>query len=149
MKTKTIVQEITHEDLVNLFSTALYGSSWLGASYDGDTYLSLAKATENDCFEDKLAKMLLSGHTIKLMDYYAEDDSEYYGNHIHEYCEGCMEYTISLDDVKEGLQLALNDDDSWHRECAQKLIYDDAYDLDQPRAEVLCQLIMFGEEVYG
>lgn len=29
MKTKTTITEITHEDLVNLLSTATYGSGWL------------------------------------------------------------------------------------------------------------------------
>ena len=38
MKLKNNVEiiDITHEDLVNLFSTALYGSSYLSAEYDKD-----------------------------------------------------------------------------------------------------------------
>ena len=89
----------------------------------------------------------MSGHTIKMSDYYAEDKYDYHGNRVHAWDKKnkCMRYTISLQDVKDGLQLALNDDDSWHRDCATKLMYDD---LDQPMAELLCQMIMFGGEIY-
>lgn len=148
MKVKTIIEEITHDDLVNLFGTALYRSTWLDATYDKKTYLNLPNTNENDYVDVILARMLMSGHTIKMSDYYAEDKYDYHGNRVHAWDEKnkCMRYTISLQDVKDGLQLALNDDDSWHRDCATKLMYDD---LDQPMAELLCQMIMFGEEIYG
>lgn len=38
MKTKITVTEFTHDELVDLLSTALYGSSWFEADYDNDKY---------------------------------------------------------------------------------------------------------------
>ena len=67
MKTKITVTELDHEDLVNLLSTALYGSSWFEADYDNNIYKSL-EIKEGDCFEDKLADMLLAGHKITIID---------------------------------------------------------------------------------
>lgn len=150
MKTKTIISGISQEDLVNLFSTALYGSQWLSSDYNIQAYRALKSANENDCLEDKLAKLLLSGCPIELCDYQSEDEDDFYGElpHMWDEEEWCMVYTITLDDVKIGLQKAFDSDDDWERECAICLILDDACNLDQPRAECLCQLIMFGKQIY-
>ena len=45
MKLKNTVEiiDITHEDLVILFSTALYGSSYLSSEYDKDFHNSITK----------------------------------------------------------------------------------------------------------
>ena len=52
-KKQVTITEITQEDLVNLFSTALYGSTYLDADYPKrDIY------EEDDCYEDKLAKVV-------------------------------------------------------------------------------------------
>ena len=152
MKTKTIITEITHDDLVNLFSTACYGSQWLSCNYDSPTYHALPNASIDDCLEDKLAKMLLAGKTIELCDYYAEDAEDVYVDgdipHTWDKEEMCMVYTISLEDVKNGLQKAFDSDNEWERKCAKNLITDDGYNLDQPEAEYLCQMIMFEEQIY-
>lgn len=150
MKTKTTITEILHEDLVNLFSTAFYGSQWLSYDYSKPTYYALQNHDDNDCIEDVLAKMLLAGKTIKLIDYYAEDENDFYGTLPHNWDEedSGMVYTITLEDVKEGLQKAFNSNNCDERKCADDLYLDDGYDLDQPEAELLCQLIMFGEQIY-
>ena len=69
MKTQTIISELTHDDLVNLFSTALYGSSYLSSNYEDDVKVD---KNDDDCYEDVLAKILLSGGKVKITDYYAE-----------------------------------------------------------------------------
>lgn len=150
MKAKTIITEITHDDLVNLFSTSCYGSQWLACDYDSIAYKALQSASQDDCVEDKLAKLLLAGKSILLCDYYAECDADFYGNLPHEWDNksSCMVYTITLDDVKNGLQWALDNGDCYEKRYANNLIDNDGYDLDQPEAEYLCQLIMFGEQIY-
>lgn len=150
MKTKTTITEITHEDLVNLLSCASYGSSWFAFDYDSEEYKNLEDKSDDDCIEDKIAKLLLAGKTIEFHDYYAEDEEDFYGNLAHDWDDDacCMVYTITLEDVKKGLEKAFDGND-WERGCVICLVEDDAWNLDQPRAETLCQLIMFGEQIYG
>lgn len=95
MKTKITVTELNHDDLVNLLSTALYGSNWFAASYDKKTYESLTE-TEGDCFEDALADMLLAGHKIKITDYYAEGES--YSKKCVGFDDENAEYEVTLKD---------------------------------------------------
>lgn len=151
MKTKTTIIEINHEDLVNFFSTALYGSCMFGARYDSIEYRELKDANERDCFEDKLARLLLAGKTIEIVDRYAEDFEEYYGELPHAWDEDDFEmrYTVSLEDIKRGIENCLDGDDDYVRRCARDLINDDSYDLDLPEAESLLQMCVYGEMIYG
>ena len=63
MTTKITVTALSHDDLVDILSTGLYGSSWFEADYDRKIYESLEKK-QGDCYEDALADMLLAGHKI-------------------------------------------------------------------------------------
>ena len=45
MKTEIKVTNIEHDELVDLLSTALYGSTWFDASYDKKLYESLTNKT--------------------------------------------------------------------------------------------------------
>ena len=138
MKTKITVTEINHEELVDLLSTALYDSSWFGADYDSDTYKKLENTT-GECFEDKLADMLLSGHQITITDY--EADGESYSSKCTKItADGNAVYKIGLDDIlkaastKAGYQL-LSDvldgtGDYW-------------------TSDAFLQRVVFGEEIYG
>lgn len=138
MKTKITVTEFTHDELVDMLSTALYGSNWFEADYDNDKY-KLIENKEGDCFEDKLADMLLAGHKITLIDNYAEGES---------YSKKCVgfnkdesaNYEISLKDIlktastKSGFKLVEEvldgDGDYW-------------------TADAFLQRVVFGEEIYG
>ena len=71
MKTKTTITELSHEDLVNLLSTATYGSSWLSCTVAKATSDSL-DIKEEDCREDVWAKALLAGFPVFLTDHQAE-----------------------------------------------------------------------------
>lgn len=137
MKTKITVTELNHEDLVNLLATALYGSSWFGASYDKKIYNTLTK-TEGDCFEDALADMLLAGHKITITDYYAEGES---------YSKKCVgfdgedaNYEVTLKDflkvasTKQGFKLVEDVLDG---------------DGDFYTADAFLQRVVFGKEIYG
>lgn len=51
MKTQTIVTEITQEDLVNLLTTATYGSNYIGIDWVNPAEYLKSHST-GDCSED-------------------------------------------------------------------------------------------------
>ena len=150
MKTTTIITGITHDDLVNLFSTATYGSSFFDVVKKKKDYYGTELEDKNDCREDTWAKVLLAGKPVYVLDYYSEDEDEAYGNLPHEWDEkrGAMKYTVTLEDIKKGLQKALNNG-GWDADCARDLIDEDSCNLDLTEAENLLQIITFGEAIYG
>lgn len=138
MKTKITVTEINHEELVDLLSTALEGSSWFAASYDKTLYESIQE-THGYCFEDKLADMLLAGHKITITDYEADGES-YSSKCTRITADGDAVYKVGLEDflkvasTKTGFEL-LNEvldgtGDYW-------------------TADAFLQRVVFGEEIYG
>lgn len=150
MKLKSKVTDITHDDLVNLLSTALYGSYCIAADYSVEDYKSLDNLSENDCYEDKMAKILLSGKSIILSDMYAEDAEDFYGKLPHSWDEEnqTMDYEVTLKDIVKGIEKALNNG-GWDAECAMNLIDEDSCELDLEEAENLVQIIIFGKQIYG
>lgn len=150
MKIKTKITNVTHDDLVNLLSTALYGSYCIGADYSVEDYRSLVTADENDCYEDKMAKLLLEGKPITLSDLYAEDEDDCYGKLPHKWDEenGTMDYEVTLKDIVKGIEKALNNGGR-DAGCAMHLIDEDSCELDLTEAENLVQIILFGEALYG
>lgn len=148
MKIEIKITDITHDELVNLLGAASCGSSWLGLNYDSIEYETLSNEQKQcDCIEDEMADLLLAGKSVELYDMYSEDEEDFYGTLPHRYDEdGDMRYTVTLDDIKRGLEKAYQDD--YLRECLNNLIDNEGYDIDQPQAESLVQCIMFGEVIY-
>ena len=158
MKTKTIITELTQEDLVDLLCTATYGSNWLDCYTPNRLGLDI---TESDCREDVWAKALLAGHSIECIDYYAEEEA--YGNLPHTTDEdGNVTYIVTLEDIKNGLQACFdgtfkigygdgNSERAWLKECYAHFSDPDEgrMEMDQPEAEALMQVIMFNELIYG
>ena len=138
MKTKITVTEINHEELVDLLSTALEGSSWFAASYDKTLYESIQE-THGYCFEDKLADMLLSGHKITITDYEADGES-YSSKCTRITSSGNAIYKVGLEDflkvasTKTGFQLLSEVLDGTG---------------DYYTADAFLQRVVFGEEIYG
>lgn len=151
MKIETKITEITHEDLVNLFSTALYGNERLGVYYDLSDYKGKPFENPDDCVEDKYAKILLNGGHIYIDDYYAEDESDFYGEIKHEWNEegGYMRYTITLEDIANGLAKAASSSEPFERKCFSDFAENDCMDFDLTDADGLMQIIVFGEVIYG
>lgn len=157
MKTKTII-ELNQEDLVDLISTATYGSNWLD-SYAHDR--AGVQVEEGDCIEDVKAKCLLAGKKITFTDYYAEGET--YGDLESRIVEnGVAEYLVGLDDIVAGLQkcadgtfnIGYGDGSSeraWLKECYAHFSAPDEGRMqeDLPEAEALMQVIIFGELIYG
>lgn len=139
METEIKVTSISHNELVDLLSTALYGSQWFTASYDRKIYESLDCVT-GECFEDKLADMLLAGHKISITD--IEADGEKHSDKFVRF-EGRYDdavYEVVLDDfievasTKKGYELI----------CDVLSGEGDYY-----TADSFLQRVVFGEEIYG
>lgn len=149
MKTKTKISEITQEDLDNLLTTALYGNNWVAVSFKDEDYYGTTMEKIGDYGTDICAKILLSGKSIELRDYNAEDEDDFHGRlpHCYDYTEDYMAYTITLEDIRKGLQKAINQGD-YETKCALHLIYEPEQ-LDLEEADTLIQFIMFGQQIYG
>ena len=161
MKTKTTITEITHDDIVNLLSTGLYGSQFLGVDYSVGDYRKIPNPDEYDCIEDKCAKLLLNGKSIVIYDMYAEDEEDFHGKLYHSWDSDnkTMDYTITLSDIKKGLQKCLDgtfkvndgcdEEISYMRKCVANLIDSENGDLDLYEAQNILQVIVFGQIIYG
>lgn len=144
MRTKTIVTELDHSDLVELFSTAFYNSRIFGGNYNKE---DLRIKDKNDCFEDNLAYVLLDGKSIQVRDFYAEDEADYYGDLPHEWDadDEFMSYTVTLKDIEKGIAKALDE----QKNFAWEFVKYDYGRFDAEDAENLMQYILFGELIYG
>ena len=162
MKTKTIISEITHDDLVDLLSTALTGSYIFGCDYDMSDYRKLENPSDNDSIEDKLARLLLAGKTIIIFDTLAECEEDFYGSLWHTFDgeHNTMDYMVSLKDIKNGLQKCIDgtfkktigcetEEESYMRRCMVNFMNPESGDFDQPQAESIMQVIIFGGLIYG
>lgn len=160
MKTKTIISEITHEDLVDFFSTALSGSNIFGVDYDTETYNKCPDKKEDDCIEDKLARILLNGGCITIYDIEAEDENDFYGQAHHSWDEDneTMDYLIDITDIKRGFQKCLDgtfnindgcdEERGYIHRCMTHLI-DGEGDLDLYEAQNILQVCVFNQMIYG
>ena len=159
MKTNLTISEITHDDLVNLFSTSLYGSNYLDADYDQHSDLE-----DCECYEDKLAKSVLNGRTIRFVDRYAE--GSIYGNLPSQVDdeEDEVTYWVSFEDIKRGLENAANGtfytrpdvsedfargNSEFARRSFNAFADEDCCNFDYCTADCLMQIILFNEIIYG
>lgn len=147
MKVQIRIKNITHEELVNLFSTATYGSNWLMIKKPKGSYKGTALEDENDCAEDTWAKVLLNGGTIYCYDNYAEDEDEFYGNLPHKFTHFGMRYELTLKDLIKGFEKATLDE-NYGTKCFDDWRFEEG-DFDITEAEYLMQIAIFGEAIYG
>lgn len=157
MKTQTTITDLTKEDLVNLFSTAIYGSNYLSVEYDEPV-----EHDEQDCYEDVIANILLNGGAVKVTDSYA--DGCHYGKLRWEFNEDYDAiYHVRFIDIWQGLEKAANgtfnlrpdvgeDYAERNKEFAKRSFNAFAFDerdWDMITADCLMQIILFDEIVYG
>lgn len=147
MKTQTIVTDISHDDLVNLISTSSYGSSWLDFKTPKKSGENVPKI-EGEYREDRMARILLAGYPIAVLDCYAEDADEFYGNLPHSWKGDCMAYELTLEDIKKGIARAI-DSGSYIKEYISHWSDEDGWGFDLTEAEAVMQWIVFGKEIYG
>lgn len=133
---------VTHEELVNLFSTAFYDNENMGAHYDRNELDQIPEdKREGNCFEDHLADMILNGKSIQVTDYLAE--GEVYGylpSHPAKYDDEFIVYDVTLEDILQGLSSEVN---------FQMMQEIQSGEGDMFTAYGLMQRIVFGEEIYG
>lgn len=139
------VTSFNHEDLVNILSTALYGCDYLSADYEQTDYEFVPEdQREGDCYEDKMADILLNGSPIYVTDYYAEGESM-----------GKLPFRLDADDPADGpvtYQVYIKD---FYKGASTKEGMGYATELlikeegDYYTANNLLQIILFGEVVYG
>ena len=163
MKTKITITELSHNDLVDLFSTALYGSSYLSADYTIEDRKSV-DVSDDDCYEDIIAKILLSGKSIEVTDNYAEGCS--YGSLPYRFQDkddddSSVIYRVTLDNIIRGLEKASDGtfnagNDEWTertkksaRVSFDSFMDEDRCDFDLVRSDILMQIILFDEIIYG
>lgn len=136
--TRANIDNISKETLVDLFSTATYGSDWLEiATLKKEKHLDggfSEEYLENRCCEDRWADRLLNGGHIICKDWYAAEDNE----------DGKPDrYEIDLQMLKDGLKKA-RDKEAIRDWCDFVLENDDYYTCNN-----LMQVVMFGEVIYG
>ena len=140
MKTRTYVTELTFEDLVAILSpgfTDIFSVEYI------ERYNDLKKG---DFYEDRLANILLAGGKIGIVDNYAEGDINGKGYIPTEFRDdGTVLYEVGLQDIKHGIEKALNGE-PYERRILQHY-FEGQYDADD--AQNLMQIIVFGEEIYG
>ena len=136
------VTGVTHEELVNLFSTAFYGNEYMGANYDKNELNQIPEdKREGNCFEDFLADMILNGKSIQVTDYLAEGE-DYGCLHCYpaEYDDEFIVYDLELEDILQGLSSEAN------FRMMQEIQSGEG---DMFTAYGLMQRIIFTEEIYG
>lgn len=154
MKIHTKIEGLTQDDLVNLFSTALYGSSYLSSDYE-----EAVDKSDDDCYEDILAKILLNGGRILITDFYAEGC--HYGYLPYEMDEDeNVTYSVRLNDIIFGLEQAADgtfnsqseafvEDERRFARKSFDAFQSESCDFDLTYADCLMQIILFNEIIYG
>lgn len=124
------LENITHENLVDLLCTATYDSDWLGIkTLKSERFMDEEveqSVRDGWCLEDQWAHRLLKGGHIVCLDY--EDE---------------VRYELTLDDIKKGLEKARDGEAvrDWADFCEEN---DDYFTCNN-----LVQVCMFGEVIYG
>lgn len=144
METKIIVTKISHDDIVNILSTALYGCDCFEADYNRNIWSKIPEdRKEGNCYEDHLADMLLNGSSISVTDHYAE--GMIYTGHKDESLiemdkDGNATYYLTLEDFL----WACSTEKGY--ELAREIISGEG---DYFTGNNLLQIAMFGEVIYG
>lgn len=142
------VTELSHEELVALFSTSFYGNDYMDATYDHDFYHEFRKehpVNEAQCWEDILADMVINSSILVIDN---EAVGEVYGTLPHQdeedmpdlLSDGQIAYKVTYQDILKGCST----------EEGYKLIQDViSGEGDFYTAWNLMQIIVFGEIIYG
>lgn len=117
---------LTKETLVNILSTATYGSDWL-TILRPKKYDNLLKE-ESECREEKWADILLGGGYIVAFAYDGDDEP--------------TRHEVTLDKMKKGLDVLQKD---YPKDYADLVTENDDY----YTGSNLMQCVLFGEVIYG
>jgi hypothetical protein len=152
MRINATISDITHDDLVELLSTALYGSQWIGVNCDTEEYddeFDNEEHEDRNSIEDVLARILLNGKTIEICDMFAVDENDTHQSKLEHYYNNIMQwmhYKVSLNDIRKGLTKMMKDKSACKHVIA--LMNCDDGGFDQNMADAIMQYVLFGREVY-
>ena len=122
----SVKQLFTQEFLVDILTTASYGSFWFECSIHKDTPKEIInKAKEFECREEKWACVLLNGGYVNIYDVEEEKN-----------------HKVSLEDIIRGFEIVMLNYPEIYAS-----IRDESYDLYD--ADAVIQCAVFGEVVYG
>ncbi|MCQ2232473.1 MAG: hypothetical protein MJZ30_11560 [Paludibacteraceae bacterium] len=155
METNIRITSLSHEDLVEIFSTGTYGNCYIDVDYQDEDENTKFGYSEDDCYEDKIAKCLLNGGSIKVIDIAADgeeekEDVEHYGERGKNWDKKMYRringywypvYVVSLPTLINGL----SNPEAYN--LLKELI--DEENGDVYTAYNAIQIAVFGEEVYG
>ena len=148
MELEIKVKSMKQEDLVDFLSTALYGNGNYRTEYNTGCYNSVCKVDEDDCFEEKCAKVLLAGGDISIADMLSEDSACKYGDNPNAFWSEqakAVVYPIKYDDIIKGLNKAAAN--GYAMEVLA--LADGEGDFDALDADSLLQFVLYGELIYG
>lgn len=155
MKLTTTITSLDKEDLINLFSTATYGSNWLYITTPKGFADDISKE-EASCREEIWAEVLLHGRMLYGVDATAEGEVFNDRGRVVEENEEEVEYPFTLDGIIEQLNKAANGtficpDESTKLFAARAVasFACDSSDFDLTYADALMQIILFNEIIYG
>lgn len=135
MKVKLNVTELNHDDIVAILSDLNCDCHFGMDKVDGEKYHDV----EGDCYEDILARHLLDGGNIVIID--NDADGVAYGKLPQKFgADDEVEYTVSYQDFINGLQ------------CEEAFPY--VVDIINENGDYwtsynLIQCVLFGEIIYG
>ena len=132
------VNSLSHDDIVEILSSACLGNEYISVRYD-KSLLNEIKS-KSDYFEDNAANLLLAGKHIYVIDWDA--DGQAYGDLPHSELEdNVLKYRVTLEDFIKGMNT---------KEAMPYVyqLYEDGV-LTSYNAYMLLQIIVFGEEIYG
>lgn len=123
---KSKITELTHHELGDILSF-VNDEGHFGLDYSKEIWAQLSNKTEDPCFEDKLADMLLAGKSITIIDYDA-DGAVYADGKLDEDENGI--YTLRIEDFLEwgdphlAYEILEGDGDAWTAyEFIQKVMF--------------------------
>ena len=155
MNIKAKVSEITHDELVNLFSTAFFGSYNFLATYDEGKYRHLFKF--GDAFEDKLARIVMGKGSFIVYDRGSNAEDEPYGDlkSFFNEANGMIGYRVDINAIRKGLNRIFNGQTNDPNMKFKLMRYaidmmdSDSSEFDMDEADALMQVILFNEVIYG
>lgn len=149
MEISVKINQTYHEDLVELLSTALEGSGVFSARLL-PSFAMLETRKEGETFYEKLANVIHYGGQVAIVD--KEACGLTHGPNKAVSSELLptedVEYRLSLEGVRNGIKLALEGHDARAKKAVHHFLANDE-SFDSDCADVLLQMCLFGEVVYG
>lgn len=157
MRTKGYIKvvEISNQELADFLETALYGANDFSVEFDENFYAKIPYEQKTEEFTcNKCADILKYGGSIDITDCESDND-DVFGNLPHKNTDWGVSYTVTLEDIMSGIDRALNGtykvssflESANVKDSANRIV--EGEDYDQYDAQLIMQVILFDEVIYG